>query len=97
MKIKLNFYKSISKYKSNSAGHYWQDIDLDVLPEIGKKFEYQDWMLSRMEDKQQKEFLKNYSFSVGLYYVQDIMEYDRATNLIDYSVFLIENIEETEI
>ena len=91
MKIKLNFYKSISEYKSNSPRHYWQDIDLDVLPEIGKKFEYQDWMFSRLEEEEQKEFLNDYSFSVGSYYVQDIMNYDRAINLIDYSVFLIEN------
>ncbi len=97
MRIKLNFYKSISEYKSNSLRHYWQDIDLDVLPEIGKKFEYQDWMFSRMEDKEQKEFVQNYSFSLGSYYVQEIMKYDLATNLIDCSVFLIQNIEESKV
>ena len=54
-------------------------------------------MFSRMEEKNQKEFLSDYSLSVGLYYVHAIMPYVRATNGVDYSVFLIQNMEESKI
>jgi hypothetical protein len=94
-KVLLQFYKTERDLKDNSIS-FNHTIHLQVLPKVGSKFTYQEWMYKMMNDKAQREFIERYNFQPGEFYVFDKTDYNIEVSSIDYAFYLIEKKDEEE-
>lgn len=92
-RVHLQFYKTEFHYKGNTPPFY-HELNLEALPKVGEKFNYQEWMFNLMESDAQKEFTERFNFQPGEYYVIGKTDYPGKDYQVDHSFYLIEQMDD---
>ena len=92
-KVHLQFYKTEYHYKGDTPAFY-HELNIEVLPKVGEKFNYQEWMFKLMDEDAQKEFTEKFDFQPREFYVIGKMDYPGNEYQIDHAFYLIEQMDD---
>ncbi len=90
-RILLQFFKTESHYKGETPA-FLHELNVEILPKVNEKFFYADWMYNLMDEEAQQLFTSQ-SFRPSEFFVIGSLEYPEKEYNIDYSFFLIQEMD----
>src|SRR5680860_741723 len=94
-RVHLQFYKTEFHYKGETSP-FFHELNIEVLPKVGEKFNYAEWMFKLMNPDAQKKFTEQFGFQPGEYYVIGKTDYPGEEYQVDHSFYLIEKMEDAK-